>query len=182
MSNIIVAFPGREEAQRMRALLTRNGFRVSALCVSSAAVLQASDLLREGIVICPARLKDTTSLSLREMLPESVDMLLLASSEIPPDEEKHLYVLPPPVSVHDVTQALAGIEKRQEDCRKALGGRPRARSVRQRELIEKAKQLLMERNGMTEEAAHRYLQKTSMDNGTGLCETAGMILSLMQDE
>ena len=33
--------------------------------------------------------------------------------------------------------------------------------------------------GMTEEEAHRYIQKRSMDNATGLTETAQMILSLM---
>ena len=37
----------------------------------------------------------------------------------------------------------------------------------------------MERNQMTEEQAHRYIQKRSMDNGTGLLETAQMILSVM---
>ena len=37
----------------------------------------------------------------------------------------------------------------------------------------------MERNNMTEAEAHRYLQKTSMDNGTGFTETAQMILSMM---
>ncbi|MFR3319996.1 MAG: ANTAR domain-containing protein [Lachnospiraceae bacterium] len=32
---------------------------------------------------------------------------------------------------------------------------------------------------MTEEEAHRYLQKTSMDSGTNLVETAQMLLTLM---
>lgn len=32
---------------------------------------------------------------------------------------------------------------------------------------------------MTEEEAHRYIQKRSMDNGTDLTETAQMILSLL---
>lgn len=44
-------------------------------------------------------------------------------------------------------------------------------------MIAEAKALLMERNNMTEEEAHRYIQKRSMDNGTGLTETAQMILS-----
>lgn len=47
-------------------------------------------------------------------------------------------------------------------------------------LITEAKALLMERNHMTEEEAHRYLQKTSMDNGTSLVETAEMIFMLMR--
>jgi response regulator NasT len=37
----------------------------------------------------------------------------------------------------------------------------------------------MERNGLTEEEAHRYIQKSSMDNGTGVVETAYMIMSLI---
>ena len=32
---------------------------------------------------------------------------------------------------------------------------------------------------MTEEEAHRYIQKTSMDSGTNIVETAQMILCLM---
>jgi AmiR/NasT family two-component response regulator len=34
---------------------------------------------------------------------------------------------------------------------------------------------------MTEEEAHRYLQKTSMDSGTNLVETAQMVLSMMTE-
>ena len=49
----------------------------------------------------------------------------------------------------------------------------------EQEMIAEAKALLMERNNMTEEEAHRYIQKRSMDNGTDLTETAQMILSLL---
>ncbi len=45
-------------------------------------------------------------------------------------------------------------------------------------LIDRAKALLMERNGMTEEEAHRYIQKCSMDSGTNIVETAQMVISL----
>lgn len=38
----------------------------------------------------------------------------------------------------------------------------------------------MARNNMTEEEAHRYMQKSSMDSGTCMAETAQMILSMMQ--
>ena len=36
-------------------------------------------------------------------------------------------------------------------------------------------------HGFSEEEAHRYIQKRSMDNGTGLVEVSQMILSLMQE-
>ena len=41
-----------------------------------------------------------------------------------------------------------------------------------------AKSLLIEKNGMTEEEAHRYLQKRSMDNGTNMVETSYMVLQV----
>lgn len=37
----------------------------------------------------------------------------------------------------------------------------------------------MERNNMSEDEAHRYLQKSSMESGTNLVETAEMVLSMM---
>jgi response regulator NasT len=38
----------------------------------------------------------------------------------------------------------------------------------------------MERNRMTEEDAHRYLQKCSMDSGTSIVETAQMVLAMIR--
>jgi len=63
--------------------------------------------------------------------------------------------------------------------RKKQREKPKQRSKDEQEMIAEAKALLMERNNMTEEEAHRYIQKRSMDNGTGLTETAQMILSLL---
>ena len=37
----------------------------------------------------------------------------------------------------------------------------------------------MERNHLSEEEAFRYIQKSSMDSGTNMVETAQMILMLM---
>ena len=50
---------------------------------------------------------------------------------------------------------------------------------KERAIINQAKALLMERNNMSEEEAHRYIQKCSMDSGTNMLETAQMVISLM---
>ena len=70
----------------------------------------------------------------------------------------------------------AGIERR----RKKRKSRPKERSEADKRVLQEAKSLLMERNGMTEEEAHRYIQKCSMDSGTNLVETAEMVLSMMR--
>ncbi|MDE7269116.1 MAG: ANTAR domain-containing protein, partial [Acetatifactor sp.] len=56
----------------------------------------------------------------------------------------------------------------------------RTRSAEEDALIRAAKELLMARNHMDEEEAHRYLQKCSMDSGTNLVETAQMVLAMMK--
>ena len=57
--------------------------------------------------------------------------------------------------------------------------RPKERNMEEQNLIMRAKELLMERNNMTESEAHRYIQKCSMDSGTNLVETAQMVISLI---
>ena len=72
---------------------------------------------------------------------------------------------------------LQNMDRDAEDVRKRL----RAGLLEQEALIRKAKELLMARNNMTEEEAHRYLQKNSMDSGTNIVETAEMVLSIMNE-
>ena len=55
------------------------------------------------------------------------------------------------------------------------------RTEQEQNYINNAKWLLMERNHMTEQEAFRYIQKSSMDSGTNMVETAQMILLLIYD-
>ena len=50
------------------------------------------------------------------------------------------------------------------------------RSPEEQRKIDNAKQLLMQQRTLTEPEAFRYLQKTSMDTGRTLLETAEMVL------
>ena len=62
--------------------------------------------------------------------------------------------------------------------RKRRRERPKERSSAERALIDQAKSVLMENKNLEEEEAHRYIQKTSMDNGTNMVETAQMIIEV----
>ena len=55
------------------------------------------------------------------------------------------------------------------------------RTEEEKKILWEAKAVLMERNHMTEEEAHRYIQKCSMDSGTNLVETAQMVLTLLTE-
>jgi len=74
-----------------------------------------------------------------------------------------------------VEMVAYNLERKRRKRRQA----PRKRTQEEQELVDRAKAILMERNQMTEDEAHRYLQKTSMDNGTSFTETAQMILGML---
>lgn len=180
MINIIVVFPKQEDAGSIRNLLMRNGYSVAAVCTSGTAALQAVDNLHEGIVVCGYRYRDMMYDQLYESLPKTFEMLLLASERVVGEGIiKGVTSVCMPLKVQELLETLEEIFVAQERKRKKRKSMPRQKSEEERKLIADAKALLMDRNHMTEEEAHRYLQKTSMDSGTNIVETAQMLFSLM---
>ena len=92
---------------------------------------------------------------------------------------ENLVCLATPLKVNELLDTVEMMEYTITRRRKKLKQIPKERTKEEQELINEAKALLMERNNLSEEEAHRYIQKRSMDNGTGLTETAQMILSLL---
>ena len=77
--------------------------------------------------------------------------------------------------INTMEMMLQTLDRRRKKRKKEL----KNRNPEQQALIKQAKELLMARNNMSEEEAHRYLQKSSMDSGTNMVETAEMVLSVM---
>ena len=84
-----------------------------------------------------------------------------------------------PLKVHELVGTLEMMANSLMRRRRKKG-RPAGRSEEEKQMIQKAKEVLMARNNMTEEEAHRYMQKSSMDSATNLAETAQMILSIFR--
>ena len=182
MSNIVIAFPKKEVAQNIRKILSQSGYSVQAVCSTGAQALASVNNLENGILICGSRFIDMMYMEIHDYLPPEFQMLLIASpTSIQEREVENLVCLELPMKVHELLQTLEMMEGQIRRRRKRLRNIPRQRSEEDRQMIEQAKALLMDRNKFSEEEAHRYIQKRSMENGTGLVEVAQMILSLMQD-
>lgn len=135
-----------------------------------------------GIIICGYRFSDMMYSEIYEYMPKEFQMLLIASAAgIMEKNVDNLMSLSMPLKVHELLQTVEMMDYTITRRRKKLRQRPKVRSKEDQEMLSSAKSVLMERNGFSEEEAHRYIQKRSMDNGTGLVETAQMILSLMTD-
>lgn len=180
MANVIVAFSRLEDAKSIKNILIKNGFQVLSVCSSGAQALAQIEDLNSGVVICGYRLTDMLFSELHDYLPPEFSMLMVSSParwtvRIPED----LICLPMPLKVHDLVSTLDMMLEAQARRRKKQRQQPKKRSDTERNLITEAKNLLMERNNMTEEEAHRYIQKCSMDSGTNMTETAQMVISLI---
>ncbi len=180
MTNIVVAFSKRENAVNIRNILTRSGVKVSAVCLTGSKVLQHAEMWNQGIVICGTRLQDMPYTELRELLPAGFEILLIAPSDRWIDSlPEGIVGLPSPLKAYDLLNTIEMMSQAQESRRKKRRETARKRSRGEQQVIEQAKALLMERNGMSEEEAHRYLQKTSMEGGRNMTESAQMVLSVM---
>ena len=181
MSSVIAVLPKLEDARKIRGILERRGIRVAALCPTAAMALNKAHELECGVVICSWRISDMHYTQLAQYLPEYFDLLLLApeseARSAPPGTMLLTYPVRPGDLAGTVEMMLVQLERRLKKSR----AKPPKRTQKEQNYINNAKMVLMERNRMTEEEAFRYIQKSSMDSGTNMVETAQMILLLLYD-
>ena len=173
MSNIVIAFSKPEVAAGIKKILTQSGYSVQAVCTTGAQALASVNNLECGILICGCRFMDMMYMEIHDYLPPE--------SSIQEREVSNLVCLSMPMKVHELLQTIEMMEGDIQRRRRRMRRQPKHRSQEDQQIIRKAKELLMARNSFTEEEAHKYIQKRSMDNGTGLVEVAQMILSLLQE-
>ena len=169
MTNIIVVFPKIENAKSIRNVLVRNGFSVTAACTTGAQALSQLEDYNEAIVICSYRLVDMVCLELFDLMPKGMEMLVVASPNFLSEVDREgIVCLSTPLKVNELISTVGMMCQTQERIRRRRRQKPRERNEEDQEAIRRAKELLMDRNRMTEEEAHRYLQKCSMDSGPAI--------------
>ncbi len=112
--------------------------------------------------MCGYKFPDGTAEELAGELPGFCTVLLLAPRgllELVP-ERPGLLRLSAPAGRRELLAAVEELLRLGEEAGALL---PPRRSREEREVVERAKERLMARNGMTEEEAHRALRRRSMD-------------------
>ncbi|MGI6012384.1 MAG: ANTAR domain-containing response regulator [Ruminococcus sp.] len=181
MSVVLIVLPKLEDGKKVRKILMNHGFSHVFVYSTASALLQEVNRHSHGLVISGYRLKDMYYRELAESLPDWFELVLMGSASTVSEAEAGILSLTTPLKVYDlvntVEMVLAQMERRFRK-KKQL----KKRTQREENYIRNAKFLLMERNHLSEEEAHRYIQKSSMDSGTNMVETAQMILMLMFEE
>ena len=191
MRNITLAFANAEAAAKVKNALIHAGLQVALVCSSGSILLQQAIMNPSGgVVILPPRLPDMSVPELLSRLPDTFDLLVLQSAGMKVDYGPlpGLTVLTMPLSGTQLTEVVnsllrtrlppAGQSNLRTGGRAAVPGLAPAnrRSAEDEALLREAKKLLMRERGLTEDQAHRFLQKHSMDNSIRLTEVASLVL------
>lgn len=179
MSVIIVVLPNLDNAKKIKRILQEHGFQNVFACCAASLALQRANENDCGLVISGYHLKDMYYLELAQNLPAGFELLLIGSAAVVENAASGILSLTMPVKAYELVNTVEMILGMAQRVRK---NKKKQRSEKEENYIRNAKFLLMERNHLSEEEAHRYVQKCSMDNGTNMVETAQMILMLLYDE
>lgn len=181
MANIIIALSKLDDAKNLRNLLVRQGFQVTAVCTTGSQALAQTEGLLDGIVISGYNLHDMIFSELHDNLPPNFEFVLLASERVITEFDcTGIRTLSMPLKVQNLIGTIHELDQEVTRRHRRLKSKPRTRNPEEQAIIDRAKKELMEQKNMTEEQAHKYMQKTSMDNSTSLLETAKMILTLYE--
>ena len=174
MESILVAFSGEKSAARISELLESSGTARCVICHSCAEVCRIVSSQHIRVVLCGYKMADGTAEDLLESLPDTCSMLMIApQTQLDWCGNDDILKLPSPVSRSDLIASVRILLQFQHRLERAA--RPR-RSAEEQAIVQRAKELLMSANGMEEEAAHRFLQRRSMESGSNLVETARLVL------
>lgn len=171
MRQVIVAFERQSNCDRIRETLESTGEFTCLTCRSAAQVKRTVGKLRLDLVVCGFKLADESCETLYGDLPQRCAMLMVApQAQLDLCAAAGVFKLPTPVGRRSLLASVRLLAQLTQ-AREA----PVRRSEEEQELVERAKAALVQ-GGMTEEQAHRLLQKRSMDRGARMADTARQVL------
>ena len=169
MEKVIVAFAGLQNGKRIREILERSGTAACLLCTSADQVRRTVHEQQVPAVVCGYKFADGPAELLYEDLPSFCHMLMVASqSQLDLVQNPEILRLSAPASRSELLGAV-------EELLAQVHTQPLGRSQEERDCIVQAKAKLMS-EGLSEEEAHRILQKKSMADGVKLARAARMLL------
>lgn len=195
MENVIIGFSRLEQCNAVKEVVISNGYLDITLCQSGAEIIRAANNGAGGIVICGLKLKDMMYHDIYELLPEEYGILVLLSrNQAEMIDHEDIFSLVLPVNKADLMKTVNMVleigrkinpftgntlTKKRETSIKRLAIEQKEKSERggnDKKVIEKAKLYLMNKYKISENAAHRFIQKSSMDHGMKMVDTAKIIL------
>ena len=176
MARMIIAGVSETSRDQMTRLLASSGYSVYRCCTSGSSLRRALAESEDSILIYLGLLPDCSPEELVWDYGERVQILWIAKPAVLEDcESPEVFRLSVPVSGQAVIGAL---EMLNQLHRRQMPRRGKA----EKELVEKAKAILMKQLHLTEPEAHHLLQKQAMDHSTKMAEYAARIVEQEQQK
>ncbi len=182
MCGVVIACKDDAMCEKLRSVLTSADIDVLGTASKGASAIHiASRFYEGGVILCSYVLNDMNASELYKIKPQNFEMVVLLSGRHHcMFRGKGVLCLDVPVNRNDLIETIRLlIRNRWTDSSgsKRTEQKNIERTEEERQLIFRAKALLMDRNNMTEPDAHKFMQKKSMDSGDTLVITAQKILN-----
>ncbi len=172
--NTFVVFKNSKVITSVSKLLAVRGISVTLSSTSFAETVNSLRYYNSGLLICDADFGGLSPGDVTERIKGDFQIIVIGKREkLSLIEGSNVFKLATPMQSVDFLCTI--------DMLLALEGLHSSYNKLSREemiKIDRAKRLLIDKYGMTEEKAHRYMQKKSMDTGHKLSEIAEIILKI----
>lgn len=174
MERVVLAFSKDETADKIRRMLDGSGYEVYMVCHSKAELLRSIVDIDEVLIIMGYKLPDGVADDVFDDLREGQKLMSIVKADRQSEiYNEDIFVVTLPVNrqilINSIETFVGIIERRKHRAK---------RTPEEQKIIESAKAYLMENHMMTEEQAHRFIQKRSMDTGAKFIDTARSILNI----
>ena len=137
MISVIVVFSKVEEAKGIRNLLMRNGVNVLAACTTGAKAISFFEDVDEALIVCGYKLADMLYTELLENLPDTYEMLVVASrNHYAECDRSEVVCLGMPIKAQELVQTVNILLQGLYQKRKNRKAKPRQWSSEERAVIE----------------------------------------------
>jgi len=170
VARIVIVSQSEDSRTKLYRLLASSGFQVFRSCSSGSELRRALSESEDCVVVMIGFTPDCKPDELLWDYKDSVQILLIAKQAVLENvESPEIFRLPMPASGQAVVGAL---EMLTQLHRMRL---PR-RTGESKDLVERAKTVLMKQKGLSEPEAHRSMQQYAMNHGMKMAEFAAQIL------
>ncbi len=172
--NLFIAFDNKKVSLSVAKILLSNGIKVNKIAESVSDILYVNRYYNSGIIITGYCFDNQYINDIIDHIHGNFNVICIGKREqLEFCDDDRIFKLAVPLNKTDLlcsVEMLMTIE---------TGYKPKAhKSQSDERLIQRAKQALIDIYSMSEEQAHRYMQKKSMDTGRKLADIARIILEL----
>ena len=177
---IIVALNNLEKAEKIKNILCMEGYNVVAVCTSGNDLIRRALIYDECLIVIGYNLIDMNINEVYDALSETCSFLALVNEPYKSfvEEKTDMYCISNPINKIVLGNAIDMIiqgQKRLHKLKEKIEGLEC--KIEERKNVEKAKGILMDTLGFTENEAFKYIQKNSMKTGLKMNEIAKKIIA-----